>query len=107
MGRDQGVGTGHSKPNAGGSPPLLSLQFLEVPPVLSWWGQGPHDCSTRSGLWVPPSLSCRPCPASWIRLNADAKIKAPSATYLPAVRPVRASVPAPVERENSASHRHY
>lgn len=59
MGRDQGVGTGHSKPNAGGSPPLLSLQFLEVPPVLSWWGQGPHDCSTRSGLWVP---HCR-CPA--------------------------------------------
>lgn len=58
-------------------------------------------------LGSPLSLSCRPCPASWIRLNADAKIKAPSATYLPAVRPVRASVPAPVERENSASHRHY
>lgn len=53
-------------------------------------------------LGSPLSLSCRPCPASWIRLNADAKIKAPSATYLPAVRPVRASVPAPVERENSA-----
>lgn len=48
-------------------------------------------------LGSPLSLSCRPCPASWIRLNADAKIKAPSATYLPAVRPVRASVPAPVK----------
>lgn len=60
-------------------------------------------------LGSPLSLSCRPCPcpASWIRLNTDAQIKPPSATYLPAVWPVRASVPSPVKWENSASHRHY
>lgn len=60
MGRDQGVGTRHSKPNAGGSPPLLSLQFLEVPPVLSWWGQGPHDCAPLAQASGFPTVAVLP-----------------------------------------------